>query len=71
LFSRLAVFSFLRHQLSPEGTMAVQEDIRLAMAGRTVEATDRLTKVVILETSKVVINTVSTSNSQTGSSRVG
>jgi len=37
------------------------------MAGRTVEATDRLTKVVILETSKVVINTVSTSNSQTGS----
>ena len=55
----------------PGGTTAAAEDIRLAMAGRTVEATDRLTKVVILETSKVVINTVSTSNSQAGSSRVG
>jgi hypothetical protein len=42
-----------------------EEDIREATAGHTVEATDRLTTAVILETSKLLITTVSTSNLQT------
>jgi len=44
--------------------MVAAEDIWSAMAGGTVEATDRFTTAVIIETSKLVITTISISNSQ-------